>query len=188
MIVSSSSENELAGTWYVKWSSKSRSSYTITKDNGVFTMRVLACSWWSCLNSLEAIVEESLNDDYKSEEGWVQIRNIHESENYVLYLKKDGDGSLAVVSYKPYSEEKYTGTGTRSKSLSTTSLSHCLKQVKRMVRQFQLHRLGVAFINVDHFAFYRMLNGCRKIFNRMYRTPQKRFDGCHSMVVTSAVR
>ena len=41
--------------------------------------------------------------------------------------------------------------------------------IKGMVQRFQLLRLGVALMNVDHFAFYRKLNGCHKpdIFNRM---------------------
>ena len=62
--------------------------------------------------------------------------------------------------------------------------------LKGMVRRFQLLRLGVAFMNVEHFAFYRKLNGGRKpeIFNRMYRIPEKRLDGSPSMVVTSDVR
>ena len=59
-----------------------------------------------------------------------------------------------------------------------------------MVRRFQLFRLGVAFLNVDHFAFYRKLNGgCKpELFNRMYRIPEKRLNGSPSMVVTSARR
>ena len=57
-----------------------------------------------------------------------------------------------------------------------------------MVRRIQLFRLGVAFLNVDHFAFYRKLNGgCKlELFNRMYRIPEKRLDGSPSM--TSDVR
>ena len=117
-------ESEFAGSWHVKWSSGSKSVYSIQRMGSVIRMRVLSCDWSaSCATNKEADVRPSQSMVYSHKHGWAEVNNIHDGV-LTIYNRLE-DYRLKIVWYRPETGFSESGIGMKVKILRRRNKMLC---------------------------------------------------------------
>merc|ERR1712212_394401 len=85
----------LVGTWHVKFSDKSKATYTITNDGKV---NVLDCDW-RCPTK-HGVLSKSDKTKFPSSGGWYKVDKIHRDD--VALYGREKDCKLELVYYSKY--------------------------------------------------------------------------------------
>ena len=105
---------QLLGKWSVSWKSGSTSAYEILQQGPDLIMKVISCTWGSCMKDTTGIVALSTWKNYPSKDGWFQVTSIHYSRVY-LYVKKVSATGIKLIYWKG---KATTGTGVRPGTFS----------------------------------------------------------------------